>query len=354
MRTEDFDFDIETRVMPSDPVELRGKRREDSRMVVLERATNTIDHTIFSHIDDYLQPGDLLVLNDSYMLSNTLAFRHGGQALDLNVYGHEPDGATVVKIADGQHLIPETTLTSVDDDRLTCTLRESQPDDLWKVKFEPAERLIEALDHYGRRVDENIHLDPTSWRTEPEAYRSVYAKKPGSLEIPSAGLHFSKELLARIANKGVELAYITLHVGATEVLAVRHISAENVEDHEVRPEYFEVGAEAAAQINRAMAERRRVIAVGTTVMRTLESLTARSEPKTPVQPQTNWTDLYIYPGFRFKIIDALLTNLHRPRSSHIVLTAAFGGKEIVMRSYTEIIDKGGYEFDMFGDSMLIL
>ncbi|WP_017573602.1 S-adenosylmethionine:tRNA ribosyltransferase-isomerase [Nocardiopsis halotolerans] len=354
MRTEDFDFDTGTRVMPADPVELRGRSRENGRMVVLDRSTDSIEHTVFSRIEDHLRPGDLLVLNDSYMLSNTLAFRHGDGTLDLNVYGHEPDGATIVKITAGQRLSPGTALTSVDDDQLTCTLIEPQPDDLWKVRFEPAERLIEALDQYGRRVDENIHLDPTSWRTKPDAYRSVYARKPGSLEIPSAGLHFSKELLDRVAAKGVELAYITLHVGATEVLAVRHISAENVEDHEVRPEYFEVGAEAAEQLNRAMAERRRVVAVGTTVMRTLESLMVGKEPGTTVRPQTNWTDLYIYPGFRFKVIDVLLTNLHRPRSSHIVLTAAFGGKELVMRSYAEIIDKGGYEFDMFGDSMLIL
>lgn len=354
MRTEEFDFDIETRAMPADPVELRGKSREKSRMVVLDRSEDAIEHTVFSSIEDYLRPGDLLVLNDSYMLSNTLAFQHGDETLDLNVYGHEPDGATIVKIAAGQHLSPDAVLVSVDDDQLTCRLIEPQPDDLWKVRFDSAGKLVETLDRCGRRVDENIHLDPNSWRNEPGAYRSVYASKPGSLEIPSAGLHFSKELLDRIADKGVELAYITLHVGATEILAVRHISADNVEDHEVRPEYFEVGSEAAGQLNRAMSEGRRIVAVGTTVMRTLESLAADKEAGATIQPQTNWTDLYIYPGFEFKIIDVLLTNLHRPRSSHIVLTAAFGGKELVMKSYSEIIDDGGYEFDMFGDSMLIV
>ncbi|MEV6819027.1 S-adenosylmethionine:tRNA ribosyltransferase-isomerase [Nocardiopsis dassonvillei] len=354
MRTEDFDFDTEKRVMPSDPVELRGKSRDNSRMVVLDRSADTVEHTVFSSIEDHLRPGDLLVLNDSYMLSNTLAFRNGDRTLDLNVYGHEPDGATIVHIADGGRLSPGTTLTCVEDGQLTCSLVETQPDGLWKARFEPAERLIEALDHHGRRVDENIHIDPVSWRKEPEAYRSVYASKAGSLEIPSAGLHFSKDLLDRVVAKGVELAYVTLHVGATEVLAVRHISAENVEDHEVRPEYFEVGPETAAQLNRARAEGRRVVAVGTTVMRTLESLTVGKEPGAAIRPQTNWTDLYIYPGFEFRVIDVLLTNLHRPRSSHIVLTAAFGGKELVMRSYDEIVDDGGYEFDMFGDSMLIL
>jgi S-adenosylmethionine:tRNA ribosyltransferase-isomerase len=354
MKTEGFDFNTEARVMPSDPVELRGKRRDDGRMVVLERSTATIEHTVFSAIYNYLQPGDLLVLNDSYMLSNTLSFQYGNGTMDVIVYGHEPDDTTIVKMETEQQLGPGLILASIDDSQLTCTLLDSQPDQLWKVRFEPAERLIEALDQYGRRVDENIHLDPMYWRKTPEAYRSVYAKKPGSLEIPSAGLHFSKELMTRIVDKGIELAYITLHVGATEILAVRHISAEEVENHKVKSEFFEVGAEAAVQINRAFAEKRRVIAVGTTVMRTLESLAVHNEPKAAIQPQAAWTDLYIYPGFQFKIVDVLLTNLHRPRSSHIVLTAAFAGKDLVMRSYSEIVEKGGYEFDMFGDSMLIL
>ena len=354
MKTEEFDFNTQTRVMPSNPVELRGKRREDGGMVVLERSTATIKHTAFSTIYNYLRPGDLLVLNDSYILSNTLSFRYGNETVDVIVYGHEPDGATIVRVEDRPQLRPGFTLTSIDDCQLTCTLLESQPDQIWKVEFESAERLMGALDQYGRRVDETIHLDPTYWRTAPEAYRSVYAKKPGSLDIPSAGLHFSKELLTRIADKGVELAYVTLHVGATEVLAIRHISAEEVENHKVRSEFFEVGAEAAEQINRALTEMRRIIAVGTTVMRTLESLAVHNEPKAPIRPQTAWTDLYICPGFQFKVVDVLLTNLHRPRSSHIVLTAAFAGKDLVMRSYAEILEKGGYEFDMFGDSMLIL
>lgn len=152
----------------------------------------------------------------------------------------------------------------------------------------------------------------------------------------------------------MEIAYITLHVGATETLAVRHISAEEIEDHKVRSEYFEVGETAAAQLSRARAEGRRVIAVGTTVMRTLETLAADRGRAGPLSARRGWTDLYIYPGFAFGAVDALLTNLHRPRSSHIVLTAAFAGKELVARSYQEIIERGNYEFDMFGDSMLIV
>lgn len=350
MRTADFDFDIGSSTIPTDPVELRGRRRDSGRMIVLNRSTATIEHTMFSNIYDYLRPGDLLVLNDSYMLSNTLSFRCGCEPAQVIVYGHEPDGTSIVEISPGQHARPCLTLTSTDDGQLTCALLAPYPDELWKARFEPAERLTPALEQYGWRFDESTGLK----RTAPGAYRSIYAKTPGSFEIPSAGLHFSGELLSRIAIKGVEIAYVTLHVGATEILAVRHIREEEVENHKVRQEFFEVSAEAATQISRAMVERRRIIAVGTTVMRTLESLAVHNEAGTAVRAQSGWTDLYIYPGFQFKVVNALLTNLHRPRSSHIVLTAAFAGKDFVIRSYAEIIEIGGYEFDMFGDSMLIV
>lgn len=342
--------------MPNDPIELRGKRRDSGRMIVLDRATSKIDHSSFTSICDYFRPGDLLVLNDSYMLSNTLGFRTPGESTQVTVYGHQADGTMIVEMRSKELSVkPGLILTCTDNDRLTCRIIGLQPDGLWQAQFEPAELLVPTLDQHGVRFDNTVPLNPVRWKNTPQAYRSVYAKTPGSLEIPSAGLHFSQELLSQAAAKGVEMAYITLHVGATEVFAVRHISAEEIEDHKVSSEYFEVSDRTASQINRARAEGRRIIAVGTTVMRTLESLTVQHEDKnTPVKAQAGWTDLYIYPGFGFKIISVLLTNLHRPRSSHIVLTAAFAGKDFVMRSYDEITENGGYEFDTFGDSMLIV
>ncbi|KAL9615525.1 MAG: hypothetical protein Q9167_000038 [Letrouitia subvulpina] len=355
MKTEEFDFNVDSRIMPNDPVELRGKSRDSGRMIVLDRSTSKIEHTVFTSICDYFRSGDLLVLNDSYMLSNTLWFQSTSGSTQVTIYGHEAEGTMIVEILSEQLSVkPGLILRSTDNDRLTCSLVEAQPDRLWKARFDPIELLVPTLDQYGERLDKTVHLNPKQWKNTPQAYRSVYAKAPGSLEIPSAGLHFSQELLSQAASKGVEMAYITLHVGATEVYAVRHISAEEIENHKVRSEYFEVGDKAATQINRAQAEGRRVIAVGTTVMRTLESLVVNKDSKTPVEAQAGWTDLYIYPGFNFKAVDMLLTNLHRPRSSHIVLTAAFAGKDFVMRSYDEITAMGGYEFDMFGDSMLIV
>ncbi|RDL36296.1 Queuosine biosynthesis protein [Venustampulla echinocandica] len=354
MRTEQFDYNVESRVIPDDPIELRGKSRDSGKIVVLDRSTEMITHTVFSTICQYFRGGDLLVLNDSYVLANVLWFQYGDEFTHVGLSGHEPDNTTVVDMFGWPLAAPGLTLTSKNNDQLTCTLLEQLPDQLWRAKFEPFELVTPTLVQFGQRVDDINDPNVTLWRSSPLAYRSVYANTPGSFNIPSAGLHFSNKLLAEAAAKGVEAAHITLHVGATESFAVRHISEKEIEDHKVRTEYFEVGDKAAAQINRAISEGRRVIAVGTTVMRALETLAAKQEPKAPIQAESGWTDLYIYPGFNFKLVNVLLTNLHQPRSSHIVLTAAFAGKDLVMRSYAEILEGGGYEFDMFGDSMLIV
>ena len=197
MKTEEFDFSADNRIMPHDPVELRGKTRDSGRMIVLDRSTSKIEHTVFTSICDYFRAGDVLVLNDSYMLSNTLWFQSESVSTQLTVYGHESDGATIVDIK-GKELSskPGLVLKWTNDNRLTCSLIEEQPDHLWKVRFEPMELLVPTLDQHGERLDETVPLDPQQWKSEPQAYRSVYAKAPGSLEIPSAGLHFSQELLS--------------------------------------------------------------------------------------------------------------------------------------------------------------
>jgi S-adenosylmethionine:tRNA ribosyltransferase-isomerase len=246
---------------------------------------------------------------------------------------------------------------STDNNKLTLHVQEPHPDhpeQLWRAKFEPFDLLVSTLEKHGQRLDKFSLLHTTYWKTSPQAYRSVFAKKPGSLQIPSAGLHLSSESLAQAVTKGVEIAYITLHVATAGSLMDRKIDEENIEDHKVGSEYFEVSEEAAVQISRAKIEGRRVIAIGTTVLRTLESLVGSKEPETAFRAKSAWTDLYIYPGFNFRVADMLLTSLHHPRSSHLVLVAAFGGKELALRGYSEITDEGGYEFDSFGDCMLIV
>lgn len=358
MKTEDFDFKLDPAIVPHDPVELRGKTRDSGKMVVLDRSEGKIEHTVISTICDYFKPGDLLVLNDSYMLLNMLKFKYGDEIAQVSVYGYEPGNICVIGIETEELLIKMgLILTSMDNNQLTLHIQEPHPDhpeQLWRVRFEPFDLLVSTLEQHGQRLDKFSLLHTTHWKTAPQAYRSVFAKKPGSLQIPSAGLHFSSQSLAQATAKGVEIAYITLHVATAGSLMDRKIHEENIEDHKVGSEYFEVGETAAAQISQAKAEERRVIAIGTTVLRTLESLVDSKESGAVFRAKSAWTDLYIYPGFEFKVADMLLTSLHHPRSSHLVLVAAFGGKDLALRGYSEITDKGGYEFDSFGDCMLIV
>lgn len=357
MKTKLFDFDVSARVMPEVPLPLRGKSRDDGRLVVLDRATDHIAHTHFPAILDYLRAGDLLVFNDSYVLPNALVFRAGQEQVPIIVHGSEPSGEYLMHVGSASSLPPGALLSWENNPALSAQLLSQQVDGLWRVRVSSAEMLTHALEQYGSRQEgtdnDGICTAPELWHRAPEHFRSVYAKTPGSLDIPSAGLHFSLELLERIRQKGVEIAYVTLHVGVSETFAVRHISADEVEQHAVKAEYFSVSAEAATQISDALREKRRIIAVGTTVMRTLETLEADPGHGT-VHAQNGWTDLYIYPGFNFKFVGALLTNLHQPRSSHIVLTSAFAGTDLTLRSYHEILNIGSYEFDMYGDSMLIV
>ncbi|KAL7913109.1 S-adenosylmethionine:tRNA ribosyltransferase-isomerase [Trichoderma velutinum] len=325
MKAEDFYFKLDLTIVPHDPVELRGKTRDSGRMIVLDRVGRKIEHTIFSTICDYFRPGDLLVLNDSYMLLNMLRFKNGGEVVQVSVYDYEPGNVCVGEI---------------------------EAEEL--VEFAPFECLVSTFEQHGQRLDKFSLLHTTYWKAAPQAYRFVFAKKSGSLQIPSAGFHFLSESLAQATTKGVEIAYITLHVATAGTLMDRKIHEENIEDHKVGSEYFEVGETAAAQISLAKAEGRRVIAIGTTVLQTLESLVDNKDPGLAIRARAAWTDLYIYPGFDFKVADMLLTSLHHPRSSHLVLIAAFGGKDLALRGYSEILDKGGYEFDSFGDCMLIV
>ncbi|PNP39907.1 hypothetical protein TGAMA5MH_08173 [Trichoderma gamsii] len=358
MKTEDFDFKLDPAIVPHDPVELRGKTRDGGKMIVLDRSVGKIEHTSVSSICDYFRPGDLLVLNDSYMLLNMLEFKHGDGTAQVSVYGYEPGNICVVGIEAEELLVQAgLVLTSMDNNKLTLHIQEPHPDHtgkLWRAKFEPFDLLVSTLEQHGQRLDKFSLLHTTYWKTAPQAYRSVFAKKPGSLQIPSAGLHFSRESLAEATAKGVEIAYITLHVATAGSLMDRKIDEENIEDHKVGSEYYEISEIAAGQVSQAKAEGRRVIAIGTTVLRTLESLVDSKEPGAAFRAKSAWTDLYIYPGFHFKVADMLLTSLHHPRSSHLVLVAAFGGKDLALRGYSEITDKGGYEFDSFGDCMLIV
>lgn len=231
-------------------------------------------------------------------------------------------------------------------------------DGMWLAQITAASHeasLAELLERHGGRHAPNL----AALEERRQSYQNVYACTPGSLEVPSAGLHFTPELLANLKDAGVVVAPITLHVGLTEMLAYRHIQTAQVEDHAVAAEWYEVPPATARAINAARRRGNRVMAVGTTVVRTLE--TVAREPRggvrdgrvATVAARRGWTDLYLHPGHRFKVVDLMLTNLHQPRSSHLVLVAAFAETALVTRAYRELI-RARYSFDLFGDSMLVI
>ncbi|HYY93128.1 MAG TPA: S-adenosylmethionine:tRNA ribosyltransferase-isomerase, partial [Pyrinomonadaceae bacterium] len=232
---------------------------------------------------------------------------------------------------------------------LRAVLVKRTVEDLWLVRFEHEGDFYELLERHGER---NLPLYKPL-RERMETYRNVYAREPGSLEIPSAGLHFTEEMLERLMRSGVLIVPITLHIGLTELQQYRHIAEEEVEDHRVGAEWYRVKASAARVINGARRRGGRVVAVGTSVVRTLETVAERTRAGARVRAGEGWTELYIYPGHRYKAVDAMLTNLHEPRSSHLLLVAAFAGKEFTLGAYRELV-RAKYRFDLFGDSMLIL
>jgi S-adenosylmethionine:tRNA ribosyltransferase-isomerase len=235
----------------------------------------------------------------------------------------------------------------VGNDAIRITLRKpGLGTDMWLARVDHTRRLSDLLERYGTRTDPMLK----ALGNHRQSYQNVYARKPGSLEVPSAGLHFTPELLAGLKSRGVLVAPITLHTGLTEMSLYRRISAKEVEDHRVAEEWYEVSGAAARAINGARRRGGRVVAVGTTVVRSLETATDSTTPTAKVKAGSGWTDLYVRPGYAFRMVDMMLTNLHQPRSSHLV--AAFAGVDFTARAYRQLVG-ASHRFDLFGDSMLL-
>jgi S-adenosylmethionine:tRNA ribosyltransferase-isomerase len=348
MKTADFQFHVPDRLIPLSPPELRGERREHARMVVVHRDDGRVEHRRFDDLVAYLRPGDVLVVNDSMMVHDQLRGQTSKGPVRLLLFGHHSDGWYGM-VRPASRAARGLVVRIGDDGELRARLVKQAAHDLWLVRFEHRGDFHALLARYGER---NIPLYKPL-RDRMDTYRNVYAREPGSLEIPSAGLHFTDELLARIEASGVAVVPITLHIGLTELYEYRHIQAEDVEDHHVGSEWYRVRPAAARAINAARRGGGRVVAVGTSVVRTLESVAedARGGPR--VRAGEGWTDLYIYPGHRYRMVDLMLTNLHEPRSSHLLLVAAFAGKDLTLGTYRELV-RERYRFDLFGDSMLFV
>lgn len=341
LKKSDFYFDLPQELIAQDPLE----DRSSSRLLVLDRATGQVSHRIFREIVDYLRPGDCLVLNNTKVIpARLLGVREqtGGRVEVLLLKRRENDvWETLVK--PGKRCRPGTKLV-FGDGLLRAEVLETVEEGNRLIRFAYEGIWEEVLDRLGE-----MPLPPyiTHKLQDKNRYQTVYAMHEGSAAAPTAGLHFTRELLGQIAGKGVHIAYVTLHVGLG---TFRPVKEENVLEHHMHSEYYEVTEETADLINAAKAGGGRVICVGTTSCRTLESA---ADDNGFVRPGSGSTEIFIYPGYRFKVLDALVTNFHLPESTLVMLVSALAGRERVLGAYEEAI-RERYRFFSFGDAMLII
>ena len=348
MRTEDFDYHLPPELIAQRPVEPRDR----SRLLVLDRATGLIAHRRFADLPEYLHSGDLLVVNDSRVLPARL---HGireasGGRVELLLL-RETAAQRWLALARPAKRLRRGDRLRFAGGRLVAVVRELREAGQRVVEFEPAERpLRELIEEVGELpLPPYIHEQPA----DPERYQTVYARHTGSAAAPTAGLHFTPALLDRLRAQGVGVATVTLHVGLG---TFRPVHAERIEDHVMHAEYGVLPPEAAAAIRRTRAAGGRIVAVGTTSVRVLESAglaAASSGSVVPEEGWYGWTDIFIYPGFQFRLCDALITNFHLPKSTLLMLVSAFAGKELIDRAYATAVAER-YRFFSFGDAMLIV
>ena len=341
MNTKDFDFDLPEELIAQTPLEVR----DASRLLILDREKKTLADSHFDHILDQLQPGDALVMNNT-------------RVLPARLYGQKPDTHGHVEL---------------------LLLKNTQGDQ-WEVLAKPAKRLrvgakvefgdgrlkatvVEELEQGGRIVEfsyEGIFLEVLESLGEmplppyihekledSERYQTVYAKENGSAAAPTAGLHFTEDLLQKIEAKGVHLVYLTLHVGLG---TFRPVSVDNLEEHEMHSEYYQFSQEAADTLNQVKAKGGRVVAVGTTSIRTLETIGNKFDGQ--LMADAGWTNIFIKPGYEFKVVDAFSTNFHLPKSTLVMLVAAFAGRDFVLEAYRHAVEER-YRFFSFGDAMFL-
>lgn len=340
MKTSDFYFDLPQELIAQDPLE----DRSSSRLLVLDRRNGQMEHHIFKEIVNYLNPGDCLVINDTKVIPARLFGSKVGTDAKIEILllkRREGDvWETLVK--PGKKAKPGTQI-SFGDGILMGEVLEVAEDGNRLIRFTYEGIFEEILDRLGQ-----MPLPPyiTHQLKDKNRYQTVYAKHDGSAAAPTAGLHFTPELLKEIRDKGVNIAHVTLHVGLG---TFRPVKVEDVTQHHMHSEFYMVEEEQAQLINRTKAEGKRVICVGTTSCRTVESA---SDENGVLHSGSGWTDIFIYPGYRFKILDALITNFHLPESTLLMLVSALAGKENIEKAYAEAV-RERYRFFSFGDAMLI-
>lgn len=339
MKKSDFYFDLPEALIAQTPLE----RRDASRLLKLDRQTGAIEHRHFYDLPDYLNAGDCLVLNDSRVLpARLLGNRSTGGSVEVVLLRDLGDGKWECLTRPGRKTRPGAELT-FGDGMLTATVVDAIEDGNKILQFHYEGIFLEILEKLGK-----MPLPPyiKAELADGERYQTVYSKALGSAAAPTAGLHFTQELLDRIAAKGVRVCYVTLHVGLG---TFRPVKEAEIEDHAMHSEFCIVPEETARIINETKASGGRVVAVGTTSCRTLESF---AEPGGTMRAQSGWTNIFIYPGYQFRCIDALVTNFHLPESTLIMLVSALAGRENILHAYeTAVAEK--YRFFSFGDAMFI-
>ena len=340
MNVKDYDYDLPEELIAQDPLE----DRSSSRLMVLDRQTGDVEHRHFTDILEYLHPGDCLVINNTKVIPARLfGVKEDTQAkIEVLLLKRKENDIWETLVKPGKKAKPGTKLV-FGDGLLTAEVVDVVEEGNRLVKFEYEGIFEEILDQLGQ-----MPLPPyiTHQLEDKNRYQTVYAKYEGSAAAPTAGLHFTKDLLKKIEEKGVVIASVTLHVGLG---TFRPVKVENVLEHHMHSEFYMVSQEAADKINRAKESGHRVIAVGTTSTRTLE---AAADENGRLHETSGWTEIFIYPGYQFKVIDALITNFHLPQSTLVMLVSALAGREHVLHAYETAV-KERYRFFSFGDAMLI-
>lgn len=340
MKTSDFDFALPERLIAQTPLE----RRDSSRLLAMDRQTGALRHLHFYDLPTLLRPGDCLVLNDSRVLPARLIGRRlpGGGACEVLLLVDRGDQTWECLVRPGRKMRAGAQL-SFGEGQLTGEVIGELEGGNRLVRFDYEGIFLEVLERLGQ-----MPLPPyiKAELSDPERYQTVYSKEVGSAAAPTAGLHFTKELLAQIEAMGVKLCYVTLHVGLG---TFRPVKEENITDHEMHSEYCVISQKTADTINEAKKNGGRVICVGTTSCRTLESWAAEDGT---LKESAGWTNIFIYPGYRFKVLDGLVTNFHLPQSTLIMLVSALAGREHVLAAYEEAV-REEYRFFSFGDAMFL-
>ena len=341
LRKKDFYFELPQELIAQDPLE----ERSSSRLLVLDKHTGAMSHCVFRDVISYLRPGDCLVLNNTKVIpARLLGEREGtGGRVEVLLLKRSAGDIWETLVKPGKKCRPGTRLV-FGNGLLKAQVLETVEEGNRLIKFEYDGIFEEVLDTLGE-----MPLPPyiTHKLRDRNRYQTVYAKYEGSAAAPTAGLHFTKELLKEIEAKGVRTAYVTLHVGLG---TFRPVKEENVLEHHMHSEYFQISEEAAGVINSTKAQGGRIICVGTTSCRTVESA---SDDSGCGRPGSGDTDIFIYPGYRFNVLDGLITNFHLPESTLVMLVSALAGRENVLKAYEEAV-REQYRFFSFGDAMLIL